>query len=91
MPIFWRIIVSKIEDITGKPNTQLNVMILNPNGEVIERKMFDNMTQPEIASLVCWTSLFYCLINQSEFADASVRRSEQKNTAAKRTAHEHKI
>ena len=31
----------------------------------------------EIASLVYLTSLFYCLINQSEFAIASVRRGEQ--------------
>ena len=31
----------------------------------------------EIASLVCWTSLFYRLINQSEFADTSVHRGEQ--------------
>ena len=31
----------------------------------------------EIASLVYSTSLFYCLINQSEFAVASVRRGEQ--------------
>ena len=31
----------------------------------------------EIASLVSWTSLFYCLINQSEFADASVRSGKQ--------------
>ena len=36
-----------IEDITGKPSTQLKapVLILNPNGEVIVRKMFDNTTQ----------------------------------------------
>ena len=36
-----------IEDITGKPSTQLKapVLILNPNGEVIVRKMFDNSTQ----------------------------------------------
>ena len=35
------------EDITGKPSTQLKapVMILNPNGEIIVRKMFDNTTQ----------------------------------------------
>ena len=35
-----------IEDITGKPSTQLKVpvLILNPNG-VIVRKMFDNTTQ----------------------------------------------
>ena len=31
----------------------------------------------EIASLVYSTSLFYCLINQSEFAVAIVRRGEQ--------------
>ena len=36
-----------IEDITGKSSTQLKapVLILNPNGEVIVRKMFDNTTQ----------------------------------------------
>ena len=36
-----------IEDITGKPSTQLKapVLILNPNGEIIVRKMFDNTTQ----------------------------------------------
>ena len=36
-----------MEDITGKPSTQLKapVLILNPNGEVIVRKMFDNSTQ----------------------------------------------
>ena len=36
-----------IEDITGKPSTQLkaSALILNPNGEVIVWKMFDNMTQ----------------------------------------------
>ena len=36
-----------IEDITGKPSTQLKapVLILNPNGEVIVQKMFDNTTQ----------------------------------------------
>ena len=34
-------------------------------GEVTVRKMFDNTTQ---------ASLFYCLINQSEFADASISR-----------------
>ena len=35
-----------IEDITGKPSTQLKApaLILNPNGEVIVRKMFDNTT-----------------------------------------------
>ena len=37
IPIFCPIIVSNKEDITGKPNTQLNVLILNPNGEVIEQ------------------------------------------------------
>ena len=36
-----------MEDITGKPSTHLKapVLILNPNGEVIVRKMFDNSTQ----------------------------------------------
>ena len=36
-----------IEDITGKPSTQLKApaLILNSNGEVIIRKMFDNTTQ----------------------------------------------
>ena len=36
-----------IEDITGKPSTQLKALalILKPNGEVIVRKMFDNTTQ----------------------------------------------
>ena len=36
-----------IEDITEKPSTLLKApaMILNPNGEVIVRKMFDNTTQ----------------------------------------------
>ena len=36
-----------IEDITGKPSTQLKapVLILNPNGEIIVRKMFDITTQ----------------------------------------------
>ena len=35
-----------IKDITGKPSTQLKApaLILNPNGEVIVRKMFDNTT-----------------------------------------------
>ena len=37
------------EDITGKPSTQLRapvpVSILNPNGEVIIQKLFDNMRQ----------------------------------------------
>ena len=35
-----------IEDITGKPSTQLKApaLILNPNGEVIVRKMFNNTT-----------------------------------------------
>ena len=37
IPIFCPIIVSNKEDITGKPNTQLNVLILNPSGEVIEQ------------------------------------------------------
>ena len=34
------------EDITGKPSTQLKApaLILNPNGEVIVRKMFNNTT-----------------------------------------------
>ena len=34
-----------IEDITGKPSTQLKAPVLNPNGEIIVRKMFDNTTQ----------------------------------------------
>ena len=36
-----------IEDITGKPSTQLKApaLSLKPNGEVIVRKMFDNTTQ----------------------------------------------
>ena len=36
-----------IEDITGKPSTQLKALALSlkPNGEVIVRKMFDNTTQ----------------------------------------------
>ena len=36
-----------IENITGKPSTHLKVpvLILNPNGEVIFRKMFENTTQ----------------------------------------------
>ena len=36
-----------IEDTTGKPSTQLKapVLILNPNGEITVRKMFDNTTQ----------------------------------------------
>ena len=35
-----------IEDITGKPSTQLKApaLILKPNGEVIVRKMFNNTT-----------------------------------------------
>ena len=38
------------EDITGKPSTQqlrtsVPVSILNPNGEVIIQKLFDNMMQ----------------------------------------------
>ena len=35
------------EDIMEKPRTQLKAptLILNPNGEVIVRKMFDNSTQ----------------------------------------------
>ena len=38
-----------IEDITRKPSTQLKapVLILNPNGEVIVWKMFDNTTQAD--------------------------------------------
>ena len=69
-----------IEDITGKPSSQLKapVLILNPT----EKSSFAKcLTTPrrliESSSLVCWTSLFYCLINQSEFADASVCRGEQ--------------
>ena len=45
-----------IEDITGKPSTQLKApaLILNLNGEVIVRKIFDNRRGlTEIASLVC--------------------------------------
>ena len=36
-----------MENITGKPSTQLKapVLILNANGEVIVRKMFDNTAQ----------------------------------------------
>ena len=36
-----------IENITGKPSTRLKApaLILNPNGEVIVRKMFDKTTQ----------------------------------------------
>ena len=36
-----------MENITGKPSTQLKapVLILNSNGEVIVRKMFDNTTK----------------------------------------------
>ena len=36
-----------IADITKKPSTQLKapVLILNPNGEIIVREMFDNTTQ----------------------------------------------
>ena len=36
-----------IEDIMGKPSTQLKAptLILNPNGQVIVRKMFDNTTK----------------------------------------------
>ena len=43
-----------IEDITGKPSTQIkvSVLILNPNGELIVRKMFENTTLIEIANLV---------------------------------------
>ena len=69
-----------IEDITGKPSTQLKVpvLILNPNGEVIVRKMFDNTTQAN------WNRQFGLLnklvllsdYNQSEFEDASLRRGE---------------
>ena len=71
------------EDITGKPSTQLRapvpVSILNPNREVIIRKMFDNMMQAN------WNRQFGLLnksvllsdCNQSEFADASVSRGEQ--------------
>ena len=76
-----------IEDITGKPSTQLKapVLILNPT----EKSSFAKcLTTPrrliESSSLVCWTSLFYCLINQSEFADASVRRSGKKESYCSR-------
>ena len=43
-----------IEDITGKPSTQIkvSVLILNPNGELIVRKMFENTTLIEIVNLV---------------------------------------
>ena len=43
--ILWN--YCSIEDITGKPSTQLKApaLILNTNGEVIVRKMFDNTTQ----------------------------------------------
>ena len=36
-----------IEDITGKQSTEFKApaLILNPDGEVIVRKMFDNTTQ----------------------------------------------
>ena len=69
-----------IEDIMGKPSTQLKAptLILNPNGQVIVRKCLTTRRRlTEIASLVYSTSLFYRLINQSEFAVASVRRGEQ--------------
>ena len=62
-----------IEDITGKASTQPKApaLILNPNGEVIVRKMFDNSTQANLKSQ------FGVLNNQSEFAVATVRRGEQ--------------
>ena len=71
------------EDISGKPSTQLRapvpVSILNPNGEVIIRKMFDNKMRAN------WNRQFGLLnklvplsdCNQSGFADASVSRGEQ--------------
>ena len=41
------ILLCNVEDITGKPSTQLKAspLILNLNGEVIVRKMFENTTQ----------------------------------------------
>ena len=69
-----------IEDITGKPSTQLKapVLILNPTEKSPFAKCLTTRRRLiESSSLVCWTSLFYCLINQSEFEDASVCRGEQ--------------
>ena len=71
------------EDITGKPSTQLRapvlVSILNPNGEVIIQKLFDNTMQ---ANWNCQFGLLIKLVllsdcNQSEFVDTSVSRGEQ--------------
>ena len=41
-----------IDDIDGKSSSQLKVLILNPNGEVIVRKTFDNATKSLIINLV---------------------------------------
>ena len=43
--------ISKIEDIEGKSSAQLKVLILNPNGEVIVWKTFDNATKSLIINL----------------------------------------
>ncbi|KAJ7370238.1 hypothetical protein OS493_033584 [Desmophyllum pertusum] len=40
-----------IDDITGKPETQIKVLILYPNGEVTTRKTFDNSTKYLIMNL----------------------------------------
>ena len=40
-----------IDDIDGKSSSQLKVLILNPNGEVIVRKTFDNATKSLIINL----------------------------------------
>ena len=69
-----------IEDVTGKPSTHLkaSVLILKPTEKSLFAKCLTTRRRLiEISSLVCWTSLFYCLINQSQFADAGVCRGEQ--------------
>ena len=80
MPIFcWIIVIWKILRENQALGLKAPVLILNSNGEVIVRKMFDNTTQAN------WNRHFGLLnklvllsdYNQSEFADASLRRGEQ--------------
>ena len=51
-----------IDDIDGKSSSQLKVLILNPNGEVIVRKTFNNATKSLIINLAlknCKTAAYH--------------------------------
>ena len=71
-----------IENITGNPSTPISLrqrhwFWILTGKSAFGKCLTTRRTLTEIASLVCWTTLSYCLINQSEFADAGVRRGEQ--------------